>query len=221
MSSLARDLQLELNLQLDQARTVGGPLPSGVADQLDEVSVLMAGYDETEAAIRADVTKSEVGRRGALAEAQAATEMAVGQWRTLRVEGLQAQIAAERSALDQQAGGQLPTPSPLAAQEMLTALKPLDPLERLSLYYGSDPSTQLTMELAAETVGQLPYRRPDGVVVMQPLIDRAAMKQAQASRLERLAGPEAMARIARLEQIARLYEAAAGAAMGLLRQQTR
>ncbi len=184
--------------------------------QLAELATILASYDTARAAIDGNPRLSPNGK---FAEAQDVANRAVGaieKWRTSKLDGLDRQLAAERSALLTKAGQSIAEPTPLRVQTAVQRLTGVDPLEVQALYHAADPNDQRLLEVAAEAVGRQPVRR-DGGLVWEPLLPADTITETMLARADRV-DAAAAASIRALQRIRNTYESVAGSARAMVNE---
>jgi hypothetical protein len=214
--ALVNDLEFHRDRHLDSLKTLSGGIPAGLSDQLSELAPPLAEYETAAALIANDANLTELGRQNARADARAKATAAIEAWTTGKTAGVDAQAAALDATRRTQAEKGATPPTALAVTFMAERLGTLDPLEVDVLYSDATDQERLLIEVATESVGRVPRRRPDGTVVWEHILSPERIAQGRAARLERV-DPAASASLRDLARIRRTYEAMAGAAVGLVK----
>ncbi len=213
--SLAQDFEVHIRTHLENLKTMQ-QMPSGLSDQMTEVSNILTTYDSAIAKI---ATNDRLTAKGKAEEARVAHDAAlsdVDAWRTRRTGGIEAQASAQRAALLPQADEALPTPTAMQVQNMVQRLSAFDPLEVEVLYADATDAERRVIEAAAAAIGRQPRRRGEQLV-WEPLIPPERVAATVAARLERT-NPEGAAALRDMQRIRNTYDALAGSASGLLRE---
>jgi hypothetical protein len=212
--SFRQDFDFTVSTQLAAMRRLQNGVPSGLPAQLEEVGTIVSGFETQLDALRNDDGYSQAGRTRQVAAAYDKAQVAVEEWRVARTNGVDKQLAGLRTALLTQANQNIPTPTDLQVQNMITRLADFDPLEVEMLYSNATDAERRVIEAAATAVGRQPVRRDDRVI-WEPLLSTDRMSEAIATRAER-ANPDGAAQLRDLQQVRSAYEAVAAAAKQIL-----
>lgn len=162
--------------------------------------------------VKADPHLSADGRAAKRAALLAAATERVTTWRTKRLSGLDADLAAQRAALAPSAKA----PDPRRVDHLLAVLRTLTPLE-VSVAYGSaSEDERIVMEAAAALVGRAPTKTRDGGTVWTPLLEPDVIAEAVMERAV-AAHPEAVDRMRELAEVRAMTATVAGNALADLR----
>lgn len=217
--SLTQSFDVHIGTHMESLNMRNG-VPSGLADQLADVSAVLSSYDAALTKIEKDTHLTPAGRAAQIKDARDAALAAVQQWRASRTSGIDAQAAVTRAALQTQADQALPAPTATQVANMAYRLSSsFNPLEVELLYADATDEERRVIEAAAEGIGRIPRRLaiPGGEqIVWEHLLAPERIAAVREARLERV-NPEGAAALRDLQQIRGTYDALAGAAAGLLR----
>ena len=178
-------------------------VPSGLADQLGEVSAVLNSYDAAVTKIEKDTHLTPAGRASQIKDARDAALAAVQQWKASRTSGIDAQAAVTRAALQTKADQALPAPSATQVANMAQRLSGFNPLEVELLYADATDSERRVIEAAAE--GSAEPRRvasPGGEqIVREHLLAPERIAAVREARLEQV-NPEGAAALRDFKQFA-------------------
>jgi len=218
--SLSKDFDLHQTMHLQSLNRLRNGVPSGMPEQLGEVSAILTTYDTAQAKIAADANLTPAGKASQIKDARDAALAAVQQWKASRTNGIDAQTIVTRAALHKQADKALPAPTAMAVENMVTRLSAFNSLEVELLYADATDAERRVIETAAEAIGRAPKRvsLPGGEqqVVWAHLLAPERVAAVREARLEQV-NPDGAAALRNLEIIRGTYDALGSAAAGLLR----
>lgn len=182
--------------------------PEVVFSSLREPVTLLDEMVAAVAAINVDshlTTEGRAAKRGATVAKGAAD---LEKWRDARLGALDADLAAQRTAL---APG-TPAPDPRRVDQLLAVLRTLTPRD-VAVVYGSatDDERQL-MEAASALVGRQPTKTPEGGIVWAPLLEPDVVAETVLARAS-AANPEAASRLRELADVREMTATVAACAL--------
>jgi len=217
--SLKQSFDVHIGTHLESLKLMRNGVPSGLQEQLGEVSAILATYDAALAKIENNTHLTTAGKASQIKDARHAALAAVQQWKASRTTGIDAQTAAKRDALQTQADQALPAPTELQVGNMVQRLSAFNPLEVSILYSDATDAERRVIEAAAEAIGRQPRRvtlSGGEQVVWEHLLDPERIAVGRESRMERT-NPEGVTALRDLHRIRDTYDTLAGTAAGLLR----
>src|SRR3954470_22168018 len=159
--SIATDFEVHRTVHISSLESLRHGLPSGLPDQLAEVTPILRVYDDAIANIERDETLSAIGKDAQLKAAHDVAVAGIEQWKSAKVAGIDGQMVAQHNALMTEVDKSLPEPTELQISNMVTQLSGFDPLELEILYADATDAERRVIEAAADAIGRRPIKRGD------------------------------------------------------------
>jgi hypothetical protein len=206
---LAKDLSLQVSLQLDSLKTLTSP--RDLTKEFGQLDASLVAFETAVTTAIGDGNLSLAGKISAFDAARKTATSAIDDWLKKHDAAL---AQAETAALSTLPGPK--DPAPEAVQAMLASIREFDPTQVASLYASASDTERHVIEHAAKLAGRLPRKVGDNIV-WQPLLDLedetvASMVDA---RRQRAAGA-AWSRVQDIRRLRNAHRAVAGGARALV-----
>jgi len=188
--------------------------PITVLDPLETYNDIVEQAFKERAAIDNDPHLTAQGKKAAKEAKRAANVKAIADVSTPRLAGLGADVAAHRSAL-------LPVsaekPEARRIDFLLSHLRDRTPHEIGVFYNSATDEERLVLEAAAQSVGRIPTKRPDGSLAWAPLLPAETINESVIARAT-AKNPQGAKKLKELEEIRSLHASVASIAEATVRE---
>ena len=188
--------------------------PVTVLDPLDTYNDIVEQAIKARTAIDSDPHLTPQGKAAARAVKSAAAVKAITDVSTPRLAGLDADVGSHRAAL-------LPVstekPEARRIDFLLSHLRDRTPHEIGVFYNSATDEERLVLEAAAQSVGRIPTKRPDGSLAWAPLLPVETINDSVVARAT-AKNPQGAKKLKELEQIRSLHASVASIAEATVRE---
>ena len=193
------DFGVHVSTHLTSLQSLRGGVPEGLPAQLAEIAPILKSFDTRLIEISKDDSLSAIGKDNALKAARESAAADIEKWRLSKVNGIEAQIATSRAALQAKADKDLSKPTDLQITNMVQRLREFDPLEVEILYADASDEERRIIEVAAEAIGRQPIRQGTQII-WAPLIPPDRIDAVKEARIERT-NPDGVAALKDLQRL--------------------
>jgi len=188
--------------------------PVTVLDPLETFGDIVTQAIKARAAIDNDPHLTPQGKAAARAAKRAAAVKAIADVSTTRLAGLDADVAAHRTALLPASGDK---PDARRIDFLLSHLRDRTAQEIAVFYSSATADEKLVLEEAARSVGRIPTKSADGALEWAPLLPAATINESIVARAS-AKNPQGATKLQELEEIRSLHASVASIAEAAVRE---